>query len=203
MPPSNSCVITDSNLLTNDIIDDKRNKYFKGLENLKDILYCILPEKFKSIYYVLIICPPKQNLPYKDLSKIIKQWITDIKNARPYVEIEFITTSKTLHSRNLYSNYYTLNLDKGFYVFEPWSTTVHRDGDSFNKLNIKSYLSEPFKRGDSELSTANDDLERLKVKYEEMLEYRGNNVDDTLKLSRTTIYEPINEDAFNKNRILF
>lgn len=193
LPPSNSFVLSDSNLLTNDILDANKTKHYKGLENLKDLLSVILPDSITIPFYILIMCPEKSEQIGK-MKKIISKWVSEIKGLRTYpIIIEFLTTSKTLHSRDLYANNYRIHLDKGFFIFEPWSNKVHTDGISFNKIDIKSFLNSPFDRGDSILDVTLAELDEIKTKYDKFL----------LQTGDPTSQYPINESDYSKNRILF
>ena len=195
LPPSNSFVLSDSNLLTNEILDKDKKKHYRGLENVKNLLDVILPAKSDIPFYILVICPAKTEQIGK-MKKIIARWIDEVKNLREKrytIIVEFFITSKTLHSRQLYANNYRIYLDKGFYVFEPWSTKVHLDGESFNKIDIKSYLNSPFDRGDSILDVALAELDEIKKKYDKFLKGTGD----------PSIVVPLDETEYSKNRILF
>ena len=193
LPPSNSFVLSDSNLLTNEILDADNKKHYRGLENVKDLLDVVLPSKSNIPFYILLISPAKTEQVGK-MKKIIARWIDEVKILRNYpIIVEFFITSKTLHSRQLYANNYRIYLDKGFYVFEPWSTKVHLDGESFNKIDIKSYLNSPFDRGDSILDVALAELDEIKKKYNKFLKGTGD----------PSIVIPLKENEYSKNRILF
>lgn len=193
LPPSNSIVISDSNLLTNNYVDRKDHTLrFHGLENLKSILSHILPLECSISFYILVICPPGNNPNYIEA---VKEWVNEVKGLREYtLVVEFLTTSKTLHPRELYSNYYVLNLDRGFYVFKANTNKVNIDGPSFNKLTISTYLHSPFDTGESLLELTHQELESLKDIYGYMLRKTG----------RAIMHEPIVEESeMSKNRVLF
>ena len=191
LPLSNSFVVSDSNLLTNDILDKNNKKHYCGLENLKDLFSILLPKSLDVPFYILVICPPTEQIG--KMKKIISTWMEEVRKLRTYtIIIEFFTTKKTLHARGVFANNYRIHLDKGFYVFIPWTIKVHVDGDSFNKLDIKSYLHSPFDKGDSLMDVAIMELERISNKYTAYLRNTGDPI----------IVEPIKEH-YNKNRILF
>lgn len=191
-PMSNSFVISDSNLLTNDILDDNNVKHYCGLENLKDLLSIILPQSLEVPFYILVICPPAEQVG--KMKKRITDWILEIKALRKYlIIVEFFITNKTLHDRGVYSNNYRIHLNKGFYVFIPWTCKVHVDGDSFNKIDIKSYLHSPYDEGDSILDLAIMELNRIAKKYDRFIRETGD----------PYIVVPVDKVHYNKNRILF
>ena len=193
LPPSNSFVLSDSNLLANDVLDENKAKHYRGLENVKDLLSVILPQSMSIPFYILILCPGRSDQVGK-MKKIISKWVEEVKGCRSYpIIIEFLTTSKTLHARDLYANNYRIELDRGFYVFEPWSNKVHTDDMSFNKVDIKSYLSSPFDRGDSVLDIANTELVKIRTKYMKFISQTGDPISQY----------PISEEFYSKNRILF
>ena len=195
LPPSNSLVISDSNLLENNKLDKDNVYHYLGLENLKDLLSVILPMNISIPFYILVICPhPKKSYEPGKMKKIILRWIEGIKKLRDYtVIIEFFITNQTLHARGMYSNNYRILLDRGLYVFELRSSKVHVDGDSFGDIKIKTYLSSPFERGDSVLDSANANINRIKKKYAKFLRKTGD----------PTIIEPLKDEEYSKNRILF
>ncbi len=199
LPPFNSIVVSDSNLLTN----NKKNNvtgenYFCGLENLKDLLNVLLPQKIDVTFYVLIVCPPTTKLEEGKMNKIVRRWITEIKSLRKYtIVVEFLLTAKTVHSRDLYTNYFQIHLDKGFYVFEPFSRKVHKEGASHNVIKMFTYLYSPFKRGKSEIESALVDLRLISNMYDAFLRRTG-----ASKLV-DLIDKPIESHDFSKNRILF
>lgn len=191
-PISNSFVVSDSNLLTNDILDDNNVKHYCGLENLKDLLSIILPQSLDIPFYLLVICPPAEQVG--KMKKRISEWILEVKALRKYlIIVEFFITKKTLHDRGLYSNNYRIHLNKGFYVFIPWTCKVHVDGDSFNKIDIKSYLHSPFDEGDSIIDLAIMELNRIAKKYDGFIRNTGD----------PYIIESIDKGHYCKNRILF
>lgn len=195
LPPSNSFVISDSNLLKNTILDRQNEKYFCGLENVKDILSILLPRTLSACvpFYIIVICEPKELQPGKT-KKIITKWIKEVCSLRKYeIIIEFFTSKYTLHSRNLYANNYSIALDRGFYVLRPWTNQVNINDDSFNKMNVSTYLCSPFDDGDSILTISLTELERVRKRYLKFL----NNVGDPIMI------EPIDPNHYSKNRILF
>lgn len=199
LPPSNSMVISDSNLLTNNKINnDTGSNHFCGLVNLKELLNVLLPQSIGIPYYILILCPPSKNLEEGKMRKIVKRWIRDIKQIRPYtIVIEFLITKKTVHSRDVYSNYYRAHFDRGIYVFEPWTNRIHKEGTSHNEIDIYSYLSAPFRRGKSILDSAMVDINIFLDKYKSFLKGIGDpyliDIDEA----------PLKQEDFEKNRILF
>ena len=199
IPPSNSIVISDSNLLTNNKIDKKTGEnIFCGLANLKDLLDMLLPQKVDITYYVLIVCPPTKKLEEGKMNKIVRRWIKEIRLLRKYpIVVEFITTTKTVHSRDLYSNNFQIHLDKGFYVFEPSSKRVHSEGVSHNNVRLYTYLCSPFKRGKSNIEDALVDLRLIQKMYDSFLRKTGESKIIDL------IDTPIQQNDISKNRILF
>ena len=199
LPPSNSIVISDSNLLTNKKIDKITGEnHFCGLVNLKDLLDLLLPQKLDVTYYILIVCPQTSNLEEGKTNKIVRRWIKEIRGLRKYpIVIEFLITSKTVHSRDLYTNNYQIHLDKGFYVFEPWTRKVHKDGASHNNVKLFTYLYSPFKRGKSDIDSALVDLKLIYNMYDAFLRKTG--VSKIIDL----IEEPIKSSDYSKNRIIF
>ena len=198
LPPSNSIVVSDSNLLTNNKIDKAGVNHFCGLVNLKDLINLLLPQKIDVPYYILIVCPNTSKFEEGKTKKLVRRWVDEIKALRTYsIVVEFILTKKTVHSRDLYTNYYQVHLDKGFYVFEPWTKKVHKDGESHNDIKIFSYLYAPFKRGKSEVDSAVVDLKVIHSKYDAFLRNTG---DSTLIDSSIN---QIQQSDLSKNRILF
>lgn len=198
LPPSNSIVISDSNLLTNKKKNEAGENHFCGLINLKDLLNLLLPQKIDVPFYILIICPQTSNLEEGKMNKIVRRWIKEIKALRKFpIIVEFLITTKTVHSRDLYTNNYQIHLDKGFYVFEPWSRKVHKEGASHNNVRLFTYLYSPFKRGKSDIDTALVDLKLIYNMYDAFLRNTGSSKIIDL------IDEPIKSSDFSKNRILF
>lgn len=193
LPPSNSIVITDSNLLSNNYVDrEDQTLRFHGLENVKSILSHILPLECSISFYILVICPPCNNPNYIEA---VKDWVNEVKGLRDYtLVVEFLTTSKTLHPRELFSNYYRMRLDRGFYVFKANSNIVNINGPSFNDFTISTYLHSPFGSGKSLLTRTNRELNSLKDIYGYMLRNTG----------ETIMHEPkVKESEMSKNRVIF
>lgn len=199
LPPSNSIVISDSNLLTNTKKHPETGEnYFCGLVNLKALLNVLLPQNIDVTYYILIVCPPTSKLEEGKTNKNVRRWIKEIKNLRNYpIVVEFIITTKTVHSRDLYTNNYQIHLDKGFYVFEPWSRKIHKEGASHNNVKFFTYLYSPFKRGKTDIDSAIVDLRLIYNSYDAFL--RNTGVSKIIDL----IDEPIKSCDFSKNRIIF
>lgn len=199
LPPSNSMVISDSNLLTNNKINRNTGEnHFCGLVNLKNLIDLLLPQKLNVPYYILIVCPPSRSLEEGKMKKVVRRWIKELKQIRPYsLIVEFLITNKSVHSRDLYSNNYRIHFDKGFYVFEPWSRRVRRDGPSHNEINAYSYLCAPFRRGKSLVEAAMVDLNIMLKKYKSFMQ--GNGDPYIIDL----VEEPIKQQFFWKNRVLF
>ena len=166
--------------------------------NLKDLLNLLLPTKIDVPYYILIVCPQTSKLEEGKTKKIVRRWINEIRSLRSYsIVVEFIVTSKTVHSRDLYTNYYQIHLDKGFYVFEPWSRKVHKEGASHNDIKLYTYLYSPFKRGKSDIDIALVDLNLIYNMYDAYLRNTGvSNIIDSLD-------RPNKPCDSSKNRILF
>ena len=199
LPPSNSMVVSDNNLLKNDKIDKSTGeKHYCGLVNLKDILDMLLPPSLNITYYILVICQSPNNQEFGKLKRKIRKWINEIRLLRNYrIVIEFLITRQTVHSRDLYANNYMMHFDRGFYVFVPWSNIIHKDGASHNKVNLFSYLRSPFKRGNSDLDEAIADLKNIFELYNSFLK----NIGDPWIIDLED--DPIQDDDFSKNRILF
>lgn len=199
LPPSNSIVVSDSNLLTNNMTNKVTGEnHFCGLANLKDLLNVLLPHKIDVSYYILIVCPPTSRFEEGKTNKLVRRWLKEIRSLRDYpIVVEFIITTKTVHSRDLYTNNYQIHLDKGFYVFEPWSRRVHKEGASHNNVKFFTYLYSPFKRGKTDLDSAIVDLRLIHKSYDAFLRKTG--VSKIIDL----IDEPIKSCDFSKNRILF
>jgi hypothetical protein len=199
LPPSNSIVISDSNLLTNTKKNEETGEnHFCGLVNLKDLLNMLLPQNIEVPFYILIVCPPNKKLEEGKMNKLVRRWIKEMRNLRQYkIVVEFIITTKTVHSRDLYSNNYQIHLDKGFYVFEPWSKRVHKEGASHNNVRLFTYLFSPFKRGKSDIESAIVDLKLICKMYDAFLRNTG----DSKIIDITE--DPILPTDFSKNRIIF
>ena len=199
LPPSNSIVVSDSNLLTNKRINNKTGEnHFCGLVNLKDLLNLLLPSQIDVPYYILIVCPNTSKFEEGKTKKIVSRWVDEVRALRSYsIVVEFMLTKKTVHSRDLYTNYYQIHLDKGFYVFEPWTKKVHKEGESHNDIKIFSYLYSPFKRGKSEVDSAIIDLKVIYSKYDAFLRNTGESM--LIDSSKNQI----KQSDLSKNRILF
>ena len=199
LPPINSIVVSDSNLLTNNKKSSATGEnHFCGLENLKDLLSMLLPKDINVSFYILIICPPTSKLEEGKTNKIVKRWIAEIKSLRNYkIVVEFLITTKAVHSRDLYTNNYQIHLDKGFYVFEPWTKRVHKEGVSHNNVKLFTYLYSPFKRGKSDLNSALVDLNLISKMYDAYL--RNTGVSRIIDL----IDDPVKSCDLCQNRVLF
>ncbi len=197
-PPSNSVVISDSNLLTNDTKSESGQVHYCGLENLKELLNLVLPKTMGIPYYILVVCPNTGKLEDGKMKKVVRRWIKEIKEIRNYnIIIEFFITRKTVHPRDLYSNYFRIHMERGFYLFEPWSNKVHSEGGSHSEIKISTYLSSPFQRGQSLIESALIHLNEIKEKYKSFLRNTGDPYIIDL------IEEPIKSSDYSKNRILF
>lgn len=118
-----------------------------GLENLLLLFDTLFPQKHTNPLKVLIVAP-KQNKDYEALFELrIKDWVDEIKRLRSYNIIVscVLVASHPVHPRVLYTNYFILETDKGFKIFEPipFPTIVRKDGDSINAVSLQSLFFAP------------------------------------------------------------
>ena len=159
LPPTNSIVITDDYLLSNE-----ENKTLVGVPNLKEIFDALLPVDLKVPFHILILTNDndKSQKHCEILAGRLKAIIVSLREYPIHFEIVFTTA---LHKRKLFMNYISITCDKGFAMFTIKDLkTVRSDNDFrsemlFTRLNanegdtvLKSdniLLSEILKRCDN------------------------------------------------------
>ena len=136
------------------------NYVFIGLENLLLLFDAILPQTHNNPLKVLIVLPKNIEVNHENkLENRITIWIEEVKKLRNYtISVSFLLIGNTktkwkentkeshpLHPRVLYTNYFYIETEKGFKVFEPYpfSNIIRKDGDSKNSISIESFFSSP------------------------------------------------------------
>lgn len=141
------------------IVEGRKWKYtYIGLENLLLLFDAILPHTHLNPLKILIVLPKNLNNEHElKLENRIKAWIKEVKGLRNYeMFVSFLLIGNTmwkeyskenhpLHPRVLYTNYFSIETEKGFKIFEPYpdSNIVRKDGDSKNSISVVSLFSAP------------------------------------------------------------
>lgn len=117
LPPLNSIVINDRYLINNTNESSAAKYGFWGLNNLLKLLDAILPSTLGIPFHLLIYCQhPK--LPIVNTNEIINQFIANVKDLRGYeIVVEFVYNNQSRHKRTFHSNYFLLNIDRGYNAF--------------------------------------------------------------------------------------
>lgn len=159
-----------------------------GLENLLLLFSAIFPEQHSCSLKILVVLPKYTNVDYeKRLEERLKMWIEEVKCLRTYNiivsclligKVSWQTEKKEahpLHPRVLYSNFFSIETEKGFKLFEPYpdSNIARTDGDSKNSVSIKSFFSTPKMRSNPLSSNYNI---KLKDIYEQIQDIANNTI---------------------------
>lgn len=150
-PPMNSIVITDNYLFTG--IENKKNI---GESNIKDFFEAILPEQLVEPFHITIISGNK-NIPSVEIAKRISAYVSSCRNYPIYTEVAYC---KTMHEREIISNYFIIVCDKGFQLFKANEGQKNVITDS-NILRIESIFNDLEFRGDTNLTMSYFDLKDL------------------------------------------
>lgn len=168
--PSNSLLIVDRNLFTNDT-QSRRN----GIDNIQSILHSILPDNFKGVYQVVIIFELKE-CPYEYIATELNKLKKTFKKTYP-INMNIIGLTRgskyyaDTHNRRIVSNYYWLYADHKLCAFINNSSTVSQ------YITINSLYSSLLKKGGRN-SASNKEHTKLIKYFTEMLKYLRENVDN-------------------------
>ena len=145
--PSNAVIITDRYLFK-----DEKPDYGNGFDNIKAILYEILPQQFKGgEYHVTIVFDNREKYNKYTFNGIASK-LEDIKQelGRNYpimMEVLGIAEDKEtyyrLHNRRIYSNYFVVKMDHKIAAFNKNKSTteqsiIPQQLFTLNSLNEKS-----------------------------------------------------------------
>ncbi len=147
IPPCNTFVFNDRHLLfQNNQRNIERGVKF-GLNNLRRLLGEIMPQELKMmVFHILVYCQ-HPSLDIETTNNHLIQFTKDIKQLRSYpIEVEFVF-DRACHQRNLISNYFYFNPERGFNAFNNRNPT-QLSGE--NDFKFKSYLNNPLASGDSD-----------------------------------------------------
>lgn len=194
MPVYNSLIVSDNHLLDNkgynkEIAD---NVYF-GFENLYEIFKLVLPKSLDYPFYILVVCPPIRNNEQKT-KVVVEEWSERVKKLRNYeLVVEVLTTTKTIHDRYIFTNYFMFELGKGFHVFLPNSTRLCKyEQNSPNKISIESYLHDPFGGGESNQKIGHNMIDIISNIYRTFMRRTG----------ETNMYSHVEVTHLEKNPLL-
>lgn len=125
--PSNSVLIIDAHLFATDKFDNIKqcydSNYSNGINNVCDILNCILPNTFKGEYHIGILltekassCPNLTNERIANaINKQLKRRLNRVYNANIKIEVIFIkegaVSHPLIHNRRIISNYFIVTAD--------------------------------------------------------------------------------------------
>lgn len=146
--PSNSLILNDRNLFTND--ERVLGKYQNiGIDNLLRILDCLLPHNLKTEYHVLIQSEQKDDPKNKAKCDMIANILnTEIKKMRNYnfsFEIVFYYGGtdffKHTHNRRIYSNYKYGKCENSLASFKIRDANNTRNDDSFSLVCFFNNIS--------------------------------------------------------------
>lgn len=172
LPPSNSMVITDDYLFTN---EDRGHNI--GKSNVINLINAFLPPTLNIPYHILILsndCPDGGRPPKSKewCEKLASELKTSIVALRSYPIVFEIVFTQTIHKRKLILNYLHATCDKGFGVFNAFdSKTVRSENDFryelvFNRVGLH--------QGDSDYKSADTTLRLLKQKCTSVQQYISN-----------------------------
>ena len=164
------------------ILNGKRVPYtYIGLENLLLLFSAIFPTKHSSLK-ILVVLPKYAQKDYeKRLEERINIWIEEVKSLRTYnIIVSCLLIGKAnwqnddkeihpLHPRFLYTNYFSIETEKGFKFFEPYpdSNIARKDGDSKNSVSVISFFSNPKMRSNPLTANYNNKLKDIAEQFED------------------------------------
>lgn len=142
--PSNSLIINDRNLFTNEERVVGVNKNI-GIDNIVRILDNLLPQTLKTDYHILVQSEQNTHPTNKQKCDQIALILNDeIRNLRPYnfiVEIVFFNRGtmhfSSTHNRKIVSNYKIGKVEYSFAAFKIRENNTLKYDDSFN---LKSFF---------------------------------------------------------------
>ncbi len=171
-----------------------------GLENLLLLFDTIFPQKHTNPLKVVIVAP-KQDKDYEALFELrIKDWVDEIKRLRSYDIIVscVLVASHPVHPRVLYTNYFILETDKGFKIFEPipFPTIVRKDGGSINAVSMQSLFFAPKSQDNPIKSNYNKYLEDIgkqlqNANYDDSNYHTNLHIGDEIGIESFALFEDI------------
>jgi hypothetical protein len=146
--PSNSLIINDRNLFTNEESVKGTIKNI-GIDNLIRIFDNLLPHNLKTDYHILILSEQKADIRNKSKCDYISNDLNDkIKELRNYnfqIEIVYYYSGtnffRNTHNRRIYSNYKYGKSENGFASFKIRNSNYTRNDDSFILLSFFNNIS--------------------------------------------------------------
>ena len=169
LPPSNSMIITDDYLFSNE-----ENGENVGKSNVIQLANAFLPNKLSIPYHLTIISndnpdsgkPPKSKEWCERLTGELKAAIV---NLRPYSIVFEIVFTQTLHKRKLILNYINATSDKGFAIFKVNDGKTVRSDNDFRCDKVFTRV-EP-QEGDTDYMEIESILLQLKSKCQSVRQY--------------------------------
>ncbi|MBN8641609.1 MAG: hypothetical protein J0L86_07355 [Flavobacteriales bacterium] len=142
--PSNSLIINDRNLFSNEERVQGLNKNI-GIDNLLRILDNLIPQNLKIDYHILVQSEQNSNINNKQKCDQIATILNnEIRNLRPYnfiIEIVFFNRGTmyfpSTHNRKIVSNYKIGKVEYSFAAFKIKENNTLKYDDSFN---LKSFF---------------------------------------------------------------
>lgn len=157
LPPLNSIVLNDRFLIYHTNEESAEKEGFWGFNNLLTLFNVILPKELKIPFHILIACRHPDLSP-DNCSRIVDVFMEKVKKLRKYeITIEFVY-SISRHQRNLFSNYFSLTMDRAFNAFRNNSEKINGE----NKFELFSYFYNPHASGDFKYSMARNELYQIK-----------------------------------------
>jgi len=196
LPPSNSMVITDEYLFSND-----ENGINFGQTNLIQLIDAFLPYNMIIPFHILIVSndqPDPRKTAKSDAwcIRITRELKTEIEVLRNYPILVEIVFTKTIHKRKLILNYINATTDKGFAIFKADDGKTVRDDNDFRCDRIFNRVDPS--EGDTDYLVTKAVLIKLKRKCASVKQFVGNAGQST----QNRILGDCNPDFTVKNRLI-
>ena len=170
--PSNSLIINDRNLFTNEERVFRTSQNI-GIDNLIRIFDNLLPHKLKTDYHILILseqkADPRNKSKCDDIANILNNKIKKLRNYNFQIEIVYYFSGtnyfRNTHNRRIYSNYKYGKVENNIASFKINKANKTRNDDSFS---LKSFFNN--------IGSASDVINNLKTykngifRYKELVE---------------------------------
>lgn len=196
LPPSNSMVITDKYLFSNE-----ENGQLVGKRNIIQLINAFLPTSLSIPYHILILAsdqpderkPPKSEAWCKRIAEEMKKEISALRGYDIVFEIVF---SQTIHKRKLILNYLNATSDKGFALFNANDGKTVREDNDFRCDRVFNRVDPA--EGDTDYIVAESVLSQLKRKCNSIKQFIGN----AGHMTNNRILGDCNPDFSIKNRLI-
>ena len=196
LPPSNSMVISDEYLFSND-----EDGLSIGKSNVIQLIDSFLPSNLSVPYHILILGndqPEERKAPRSEAwcMRIATEIKTEVSALRNYSVIIEVVFSETIHKRKLILNYLNATSDKGFSVFKVNDGKTVRDNNDFRCDRLFNRIDPS--EGDTDFVVAENILIQLKKKCASVKQFVGN----AGQMTHNRILGDCNPDFSLKNRLI-